>query len=58
MTKLVYTIEEAATELRLGESTVRERIRSGSLRSFKDGRRRLIAGDDLVDYVQGLREAG
>ncbi|MGB5758260.1 MAG: helix-turn-helix domain-containing protein [Acidimicrobiales bacterium] len=58
MTKLVYTIEEAAAELRLGESTIRERIRSGSLRSFKDGRRRLIAGDDLLDYVQGLREAG
>ncbi len=56
MTKLVYTIEEAAAELRLGESTVRERIRAGSLRSFKDGRRRLIAGDDLVDYVQALRE--
>ena len=57
MTKLVYTIEEAAAELRLGESTVRERIRCGLLRSFKDGRRRLIAGDDLVDYIQGLREA-
>lgn len=57
MSRLVYTVREAAEELRLGSSTVRERIRSGQLRSFKDGGRRLIAGDDLVDYVEALREA-
>ena len=37
MSRLVYTVQEAAEELRIGNSTVRERIRSGQLRSFKDG---------------------
>ncbi len=49
--RLVYTVREAAEELRIGYSTARERIRSGELRSFKDGNRRLIAGDDLLDYL-------
>lgn len=56
MSRLVYTVKEAADELRLGSSTVRERIRSGQLRSFKDGGRRLIAGEDLLQYLQMLRE--
>jgi len=56
MSRLVYTIQEAAEELRLGNSTVRERIRTGRLRSFKDGGRRLIAGDDLMAYLQMLRD--
>lgn len=57
MSQLVYTISEAAETLRIGQSTVRERIRTGDLRSFKDGSRRLIAAEDLVEYVQGLRQA-
>lgn len=56
MSQLVYTVDEAAEELRIGSSTVRERIRSGQLRSFKDGGRRLIAGEDLMDYLRMLRE--
>ena len=55
MSQLVYTIQEAADELRIGNSTVRERIRTGQLRSFKDGGRRLIAGEDLMDYLRPLR---
>ena len=54
--QLVYTIAEAAEELRIGNSTVRERIRMGHLRSFKDGSRRLIARDDLIDYIERLRK--
>ena len=56
MSRLVYTVQEAADELRIGNSTVRERIRSGQLRSFKDGGRRLVAGEDLMEYVRGLRD--
>jgi excisionase family DNA binding protein len=56
MSRLVYTVQEAAEELRIGNSTVRERIRSGQLRSFKDGGRRLIAGEDLLNYVRYLRD--
>lgn len=55
--RLVYTVREAAEELRLGYSTVRERIATGELRSFKDGSRRLIAGDDLLAYVRSRQDA-
>ena len=55
--KLVYTVREAADVLCLGYSTVRERIASGELRSFKDGSRRLVAGADLVAYVRARQEA-
>ena len=55
--RLVYTVREAAEELRLGYSTVRERIATGELRSFKDGSRRLIAGDDLLAYDRSRQDA-
>ena len=51
MSRLVYTVQEAAEELRIGNSTVRERIRSGQLRSFKDGGRRMVAGEDLMEQA-------
>jgi excisionase family DNA binding protein len=50
-------VKEAAAELRIGYSTARERIKTGELRSFKDGSRRLIWGDDLVAYIRDLRES-
>jgi len=56
-TQLVYTVQEAAKVLRIGYSTVRERIAAGELRSFKDGSRRLIAGDDLLAYIRARQEA-
>lgn len=56
-TRLVYTVREAADELRIGYSTARERIRSGELRSFKDGSRRLVLGQDLIACVRALQEA-
>ena len=57
-TRLVYTVREAADELRIGYSTAKERIRSGELRSFKDGSRRLIAGEDLLAYVRARQGSG
>lgn len=50
--KLVYTVQEAAEVLCIGYSTARERIAAGELRSFKDGSRRLVAGEDLAAYVR------
>ncbi len=55
--QLVYTVKEAADVLRIGYSTARERIRSGELRSFKDGSRRLIAGEDLMSYIRARQRA-
>lgn len=56
--QLIYTVREAATVLRIGYSTAREHIRTGELRSFKIGGRRLIAGEDLVAFVRCQREQG
>ena len=56
-TQLVYTVKEAADVLRIGYSTARERIATGQLRSFKDGSRRLIAGEDLLDYIRARQQA-
>jgi excisionase family DNA binding protein len=55
--KLVYAVRQAADVLCLGYSTVRERIASGELRSFKDGSRRLVAGEDLLAYVKARQDA-
>ena len=55
--KLVYTVRESADVLCLGYSTVRERIASGELRSFKDGSRRLVAGEDLLAYIKARQGA-
>lgn len=54
--KLVYTVREAAEVLCIGYSTARERIASGELRSFKDGSRRLVAGEDLLAYVRARQQ--
>jgi excisionase family DNA binding protein len=53
---LVYTVREAAEVLRIGYSTARERIAAGELRSFKDGSRRLVAGEDLAAYVRARQQ--
>jgi excisionase family DNA binding protein len=56
--QLVYTVQEAAEVLPIGYSTAWERMRTGELRSCKDGRRRLVAASDLVAYIQNRQEEG
>ena len=51
---LLYDVEEAATALRLSRSVLYELIRSGQLRTVKQGRRRLVPIAALVDYVSSL----
>lgn len=48
---VVYRVEEAAEALRLTRDAIYELIRSGQLRSFKVGRRRLVPIDALTEYV-------
>ncbi len=55
---LVYTVREAAEQLRIGYSTVREEIRTGQLQSFKVGRRRLVSGEALRSYVRDRQGGG
>lgn len=51
---VVYRVDEAAEALRLSRSAIYELIRSGRLRSVKEGRRRLIPVEALGEYVASL----
>ena len=51
---VLYGVDEAATALRLSRSLVYELIRSGRLRSVKQGRRRLVPVSALDEYVASL----
>ena len=53
----VLTVEECAHELRVSRSTVFALLRSGSLRSFCEGRRRLVARVDLETHIRNAVEA-
>ncbi len=55
--RLVYTIDEAAEELRLGRTALYDLLRSGQLGSIKIGRRRLVTRDDLLMFLGSLRDA-
>ena len=54
---VLYRVDEAAEALRLSRSVVYELIRSGRLRSVKEGRRRLVPVVALAEYV-ALLESG
>lgn len=54
---LLYSVDEAATALRLSKSALYELIRSGRLRTVKAGRRRLVPVAALAEYIASL-EAG
>lgn len=51
---VLYGVDEAASALRLSRSLIYELIRSGRLRSVKQGRRRLVPVSALEEYVASL----
>ena len=51
---LMYRVDEAAAALRLSRSSIYELIRSGQLRTVKQGRRRLVPVAALAEYVESL----
>lgn len=51
---VLYTVGEAAEALRLSRSVIYELIRSGRLRTVKQGRRRLVPVHALEEYVTSL----
>lgn len=51
---VVYRVEEAALALRLSRSVVYELIRSGRLRTVKQGSRRLVPVTALTEFVDSL----
>jgi excisionase family DNA binding protein len=52
------TQEEAAERFRLPLRTVRFLTRTGRVPSYRCGRRRMIASDDLVRHLEACREQG
>jgi len=49
----LYTIPEAAEELRCSVVTIRRRIKSGELKSFRNGKKYLITQSQLDDFLTG-----
>jgi excisionase family DNA binding protein len=52
--KLLYRPKEAAQVLGIGRATLYDLMRSGRIRSVKDGGMRFITLDALRDYVRRL----
>lgn len=56
--KELYRVTEAMDVLSLGRSVIYELLRSGRLRSVREGRTRLIPASAIIEYVALLeREA-
>ena len=55
-TKLVYTIPETGKEANVCRQTIYDEINSGRLKSFKVGRRRLVSGDALRNWITLLEK--
>ena len=51
---VLYDVDEAAEALRLSRSVLYELIRSGRLRTVKQGRQRLVPVSALSEYVDSL----
>ncbi|MFF3437784.1 helix-turn-helix domain-containing protein [Streptosporangium sp. NPDC002721] len=52
----VLSVEEAAEQLRVSRWTLYKFIRSGQLKSFKAGRRRLVPVSAITELVDLLME--
>ncbi|MEQ1839949.1 MAG: helix-turn-helix domain-containing protein [Verrucomicrobiales bacterium] len=50
--RAILTLEEVAAILKTSVKTVRRRIASGKLRSFKEGGRVRVLESDLEDYIR------
>lgn len=54
---VLLSVDEASRALRLSRSMIYELIRSGRLRTVKQGRRRLVPVVALTEYVDALASA-
>ncbi|MDQ7839149.1 MAG: helix-turn-helix domain-containing protein [Thermodesulfobacteriota bacterium] len=54
----IYTIEEAAQILKVSQTTIRRKIRSGELRSNRLGRLHRIRGEELFKLFLDTGEEG
>ena len=56
-TKLAYGIKEASAAINLSRAFLFEKIASGELKSFKIHNRRLIAADDLTNFINSYKNS-
>lgn len=54
---VLYTVDEACEALRISRSVIYELIRSGRLRTVKQGSRRLVPVAAVAEYVEALGRA-
>lgn len=50
--RTLYTVEEAAEELRVSRWMIYRLLRSNKLKSLTIASRRLIASDDLMEFIK------
>lgn len=50
-TPQLYRVDQAARVLSMGRTAIYELIRSGRLRSVKEGRMRLVPASAIADYI-------
>jgi excisionase family DNA binding protein len=55
--KLAFSPEEAATAAGIGRTAIFEAIKNKKLLARKNGRRTLIAADDLAAWIKNLPQA-
>lgn len=53
----LYTIPEAAEELRCSVVTIRRRIKSGELKSFRNGKKYLITQSQIDEFLKGSTDS-
>jgi len=52
----LFTVNEAAEQLRVSRWLLYELIRSNKLKTLTIGSRRLVAADDLLDFIRQRKE--
>ncbi len=55
---VLRTIHEAALQLRMSDSTLRNRIHDGALRAFRDGKVVRVYQQDLDRYIEDHKSGG
>lgn len=54
MSKLIYSIDEAAASLSLGKTKLYEELGKGKIKAIKIGRRTMIPTECLKQYIDTL----
>lgn len=57
MTRLLYSIPEAADQLSVSARVLERLIKDGEVDTVKIGRRRLVAADALADYIERIKRS-